>query len=237
MTLTERLFSMLYMRSVADDLTARARIRDAAIAAFGRDGFDSVSLRTIAADAGVSAALIVHHFGDKTSLRTICDDYVVSIFTDENHELIDAPTTDRVRAALHDIDRYGPYIDYLARMLIDGSPAADRLFDSILAGTRSVLDEQRDAGLLEPMSDPEMTSLVVALMGLAPVVMRTQVTRALGQDQLSPAGLLRTTLPMMELLTHGIYATGAFLDGARAAMGAAASDPVDEAKPGPEEER
>lgn len=232
---------MLYMRSVSDDLTARARIRDAAIAAFGRDGFDSVSLRTIAADAGVSAALIVHHFGDKSALRAICDDYVVSIFTDENHELIDAPTADRIRTALHDIDRYGPYLDYLARMLVDGSPAADRLFDSILVGTRSVLDEQRDAGLLEPMSDPEMTALVVALMGLAPVVMRTQITRALGQDQLSPAGLLRATLPMMELLTHGIYSTTAFLDGARAAMSAAsdaaASDPADNTEADPEEER
>lgn len=228
---------MLYMRSVSDDLTARARIRDAAIAAFGRDGFDSVSLRTIAADAGVSAALIVHHFGDKSALRAICDEYVVSIFTDENHELIDAPTADRIRTALHDIDRYGPYIDYLARMLVDGSPAADRLFDSILAGTRYVLDDQRDAGLLEPTSDPEMTALLIALMGLAPVVMRTQITRALGQDQLSPAGLRRTTVPMMELLTHGLYSTGAFLDGARAAMSADTDAVASESESHIEEER
>lgn len=228
---------MLYMRSVSDDLTARARIRDAAIAAFGRDGFDSVSLRTIAADAGVSAALIVHHFGDKSALRAICDEYVVSIFTDENHELIDAPTADRIRTALHDIDRYGLYIDYLARMLVDGSPAADRLFDSILTGTRYVLDDQRAAGLLEPTSDPEMTALLVALMGLAPVVMRTQITRALGQDQLSPAGLRRTTVPMMELLTHGLYSTGAFLDGARAAMSADTDAVASESESHTEEER
>ncbi len=211
---------MLYMRSASDDLTARARIRDAAIAAFARDGFDATSLRGIAKEAGVSAALIVHHFGDKNALRTECDDYVVSVFIDEDHELIVAPTRDRIRTALHDLDRYGPYVDYLARMLSDGSGAADRLFDSFLASTRDVLADQRAAGMLEPMSDPEMTTMLLTLIGLAPVVMRAQVARALGTDQLSPAGLLRTTLPTLELLTHGIYSTTALLDGARDALAA-----------------
>ncbi|MGY1552824.1 TetR/AcrR family transcriptional regulator [Microbacterium sp. A588] len=216
------------MRSVPDDLTARARIRDTAIVAFARDGFDGTSLRSIAREAEVSPALIVHHFSDKQALRRICDEYVAGIFTDESHELINAPTSDRIHAALNDLDRYGPYIDYLGRMLVDGSPAADRLFDSILSGTRKVLDEQNAAGLLEPMSDPEMTTLILALMGLAPVVMRTQISRALGADYLSPTGLLRSTLPTMELLTHGLYASDAFLDATRTALGAS---------PVPEEER
>lgn len=209
------------MRSTSDDLTARARIREAAIVAFARDGFDGASLRSIARECGVSPALIVHHFGDKAALRTGCDEFVTAVFTDESHELIDAPTGERVRAALSDLDRYAPYIDYLGRMLVDGSPAADRLFDSILAGTRTMLDEQREAGLLEPMSDPDMTALLLALMGLAPVVMRARIARVLGVDQLSTAGLLRSTLPTMELLTHGIYATDAFLEATRSALSAA----------------
>src|SRR5690625_6728632 len=55
------------MRS-ADDLHARARIRNAAVTRFGADGFGA-GLRAIAADAGVSPALIVHHFGSKSALR------------------------------------------------------------------------------------------------------------------------------------------------------------------------
>ena len=62
------------MRSV-DDLTAAARIRDAAIERFGEQGF-SVGLRSIAEAAGVSAALVIHHFGSKDGLRKACDDYV-----------------------------------------------------------------------------------------------------------------------------------------------------------------
>lgn len=218
MTQTEHMFSLLYMRSASDDLTARARIRDVAIAAFARDGFDATSLRAVAREAEVSPALIVHHFGDKNSLRTECDEHVVAVFMDEEHDLIQAPTGDRIRAALHDLDRFGPYIDYLARMLVDGSPSADRLFDSILASTRGVLDEQRAAGMLEPQSDPDMTTLLVTLIGLGPVIMRSQIARALGSDQLSPAGLIRMTLPTLELLTHGIYSTPVLLDGAREAL-------------------
>ncbi|SJN38493.1 Transcriptional regulator, TetR family [Microbacterium esteraromaticum] len=222
------------MRSVSDDLTARARIRDAAIQSFARDGFDATSMRAIAKDAGVSAALIVHHFGDKNALRDACDEYVVAAFIDDKHELIEAPTADRIRAALHDIERYGPYIDYLGRMLGDSSPAANRLFDKLIDVTRETLDQQRAAGLLVEMSDPEMTTMLIAMMGLAPVMMRAQISRVLGEDQLSPAGMMRTTLPTLELVTHGIYSTSVFLDGAREALSGeqAATQKVEAAEEG-----
>ncbi|MTL11753.1 TetR family transcriptional regulator, partial [Nocardia seriolae] len=51
------------MRST-DDLTTRARIRDAAITVFGEQGF-GVGVRAIAAAAGVSPGLVNHHFGDR----------------------------------------------------------------------------------------------------------------------------------------------------------------------------
>ena len=52
-----------------DDLPdARDRLLEAARARFASDGFDRASLRAIAADAGVSPGLVIHHFGSKDGL-------------------------------------------------------------------------------------------------------------------------------------------------------------------------
>lgn len=44
------------------------RIADAAIAVIGRDGFDRVSVRTVAAEAGLAAGSVQHHFGTRDDL-------------------------------------------------------------------------------------------------------------------------------------------------------------------------
>jgi AcrR family transcriptional regulator len=48
----------------------RAALLAAATARFSRDGYDSVSLREIAADAGVDVALVSRYFGGKEELFT-----------------------------------------------------------------------------------------------------------------------------------------------------------------------
>src|SRR5687768_14523774 len=60
-----------------EDLTARARIRDAALHMFAERGTDKATIRDIARDAGVSAGLVRHHFGSKEALREACDAYAL----------------------------------------------------------------------------------------------------------------------------------------------------------------
>src|ERR1019366_7238980 len=60
-----------------EDLTARARIRDAALRLFGDRGTDGTTIRDIAATAGVSGGLVRHHFGSKEGLRDACDAYAL----------------------------------------------------------------------------------------------------------------------------------------------------------------
>lgn len=64
------------------DLTARARIRNAALALFARHGVEGTSMRRVAADAGVTVGLVVHHFGTKEQLRKEVETYVVNRFTE-----------------------------------------------------------------------------------------------------------------------------------------------------------
>ncbi|MFC7644136.1 helix-turn-helix domain-containing protein [Streptosporangium lutulentum] len=62
-----------------EDLTARARIRDAAMLHFGEHGFERATIREIAATAGVSSGLVRHHFGSKQELREACDAHLVKM--------------------------------------------------------------------------------------------------------------------------------------------------------------
>jgi AcrR family transcriptional regulator len=56
----------------ADPALTRQRILDAAIHRFGEQGLKATSLRTIAADAGVTFATVHHHFGTKDELHARC---------------------------------------------------------------------------------------------------------------------------------------------------------------------
>ena len=69
------------MRSAADDRTARAAIRDEALRLFAAQGPDAVTVRQVAAAAGVSPGLVMHHFGSKAGLRAAVDEHVLAMFT------------------------------------------------------------------------------------------------------------------------------------------------------------
>src|SRR5699024_5323512 len=62
------------------DLTARARIRDAALEQFADKGIEGAKMRGIASAAGVSLGLVQHHFGTKAGLRLACDELVIEVF-------------------------------------------------------------------------------------------------------------------------------------------------------------
>lgn len=64
------------------DLTAKARIRNAALELFAVLGEEGTSMRRIAADAGVTVGLIVHHFGTKDRLREEVELHVVEQFAE-----------------------------------------------------------------------------------------------------------------------------------------------------------
>lgn len=207
------------MRSVRpEDLTTRARIRDAAIELFGRDGFAATSVRSIADRAEVSPALVIHHFGSKELLRAHCDDVVVEAFLGKKDELIGEGASSAMQSWLADIDQFGPFIDYLARMLTDDLPAGDHLFDALLAATDRMLQEQVAAGVVRPPLDRQVLATYVTLYGIVPLMMRRQVARALGGDQLTPEMIRRSTLPILDLYTHGLYTDSQLLDAARDAL-------------------
>src|ERR1044072_3063166 len=126
------------------DLTARARIREAAVQEVGELGYERATIRGIADRAGVSSGLLRHHFGSKQDLRDACDDYITQTMRRLNDQVRADPTPGKVNYVSSVRALMGPYLPYLARSLADGSAGA--VFDEMVGVTEQwlgVLDAQR----------------------------------------------------------------------------------------------
>ena len=224
------------MRSTGQDLTTRARIRNAALQLFGREGFERVSVRAIAAEADVSPALVIHHFGSKEDLRSECDRYVVGEFFGQKSALAGTGAASAMQAWLEDIETFRPFINYLSRMLAEASPAADALFDRLLEGTATMLEEQIDAGVIREPLDRDVIALYVTMYGVVPLIMGRQLARSLGGAELDAEMLRRSTLPILDLYTNGLYVDDRLLEAAKEAFARTAGPSSDKGKNDPNQD-
>lgn len=216
---TEHTFSIMNMRSVRpEDATAASRIRDAAIARFGAHGYERTTVRDIARDAGVSPALVIHHYGSKEGLRQACDDWLVHELIDKKGMTSGPAIAETMQAWLDDAGQFHVFIDYFATMLAGGGEGGNRLFDRLLSETAAMLEHGVETGAMHPSSDPEMRAIMITIQGLAPLLLREQLTRVLGAPFGGSAAARRMTLPTLELATHGLYTDSTVLDAARAAL-------------------
>lgn len=180
------------------DQTARARIRDAAIALFGAEGFAAVSVRAIATAAGVSPGLVIHHFGDKDGLRRACDLRVL--------EFLRAKTSGALSDGGRILDHVGEYGPYLARMVSDGSEAGNRFFDDVVAEARAMVEARVADGSMRDLGDPAVVALVIALHSLAPLLLASHVRRLLAHDDASGAEWTAIAGPAAQIYAHGLFA-------------------------------
>jgi AcrR family transcriptional regulator len=199
------------MRS-ADDLTATARIRDAAIEQFGQHGF-SVGLRTIAEAAGVSAALVIHHFGSKDGLRKACDDYVAEQVRDAKSESI--RTTDPAAwfAQMAEIESYAPMMAYLVRSLQSGNELAKEFWRQMIDNAEVYIEEGVRAGTIRPSRDPHARAMYLGMASGGGFLLYLQmhdnptdlraVLRDYGDDMV---------LPALEVYTEGLMADSTMFD-------------------------
>ena len=198
------------MRSA--DLTAMARIRDAAIEQFGQRGFD-VGVRAIAEAAGVSAGLVIHHFGSKEGLRKACDDYIA--------EEIKAAKTESVRstdpatwfAAIAEIESYAPMMRYLVRSMQSGSELAKTFWRRMLANTEEYMEEGVRAGTLKPSRDPKARARYLGLASGGGFLLYLQMH----DNPTDMAAVLHDygeemVLPALEVYTHGLMSDSTMYD-------------------------
>lgn len=213
------------MRSIfPDDPTTRSRIQEAALLLFGRDGYRATTVRAIAEHAGVSAGLVIHHFGSKEQLRTACDDQVTAELVAWNSDVDESDMGETIQRWLADLVTFQPALDYLARMLSEGTDAGGHLFDNLVDYTERMLADGVADGSMHASSDPRVRAVMIASYGLVPMLLGKLISRSLGVPVLEAAGVSRLTLPTLELYTHGLYRTDAVLAATRAAFGSTSPD-------------
>jgi len=182
----------------AEDLTARARIRDAALRLFAERGLDGTTIRDIARAAGVSGGLIRHHFGSKDDLRAACDSYALDqIMRIKEQAVLEGQLGNPAfMSAAH------PTVlltyRYLARSLLDGSPAAEAMFDEMVELCEAWLARHNPG----QMADPRGFSAVLVAMQSGLLMMHGQLSRWLGADIFTAEGHLRLTAAMIDFYSQ-----------------------------------
>jgi len=198
------------MRSASDDRTTRAVIRDEALRLFAERGPDAVTVRQIAAAAGVSPGLVSHHFGSKDGLRQAVDAHVLALFGVMLGELTSADLYDPgaagslAEAVVRHLPPDSPVPGYLRRLLLAGGDSGRELFRRLYEGSRTALDALAEAGLAAPGADPAVRAAILMSNDLAVLLLREQLTDVVGTDPLSAAGMARWGRELLAIYAAGL---------------------------------
>jgi AcrR family transcriptional regulator len=184
------------------DLTARARIREAALLHFAEEGYERATIRSIARTAGVSPGLLRHHFGSKEDLRRGCDEYVAEQLRRINAQLLQDPgDAGRVQRTAMRFRRY------IVRALVDGSATAGPIFDEMVTATEQWLARADQARPDPPAVDRRIRAALVTAMAAGIPLLHEQVSRAMGTDMFGPEGDRLLTLGLLDIYSHPIIDT------------------------------
>lgn len=193
-----------------DDLTAKARIREAALAMFAADGFSGTSMRSIAARAGVSPSLVVHHFGTKTRLRDAVDDAVLDAFTSALKSVDPGGTplevSDRLNTAVTSvIGEQASVREYLGRSLVEATESSQRLFDTLAETITDGLATLERRGVVRSGTDPTWRAHAVLFLILGPVLLGRPIETRLRMDPFDPDIVSARSASHIDLLQHGLF--------------------------------
>ena len=200
-------------------MTARARIIDAAVEVFAEHG-STASIRTIATAAGVSPALITHHFGTKEALKAECDERVLDAYTEMKLLGVADPIT-----SMNVVDQSDPSMagrmallsGYLLRSFLDGGASARQFFEHLVMRTNEIMSaaaaknmvrpECADADHVRYLAASNLGFMLVQFVTDPPVTAVGFYEQVLARPSLMEA--------MLDVLTHGVFVDDQVLAGYR----------------------
>lgn len=173
-----------------DRLNGRERILDEAMQLFAELGFDSVTVRDIAAKADVSVGLINHHFGSKEGLREAVDAKFIRQF----EEVLDSTPPSMGQMRMEDffawvddwISRHQATwpitVRYFRRALLEESEWGASIFEKFFNIARTSIDRMDAQGLLRPDVDRLWLPFLMVYLEIGTSLLDPYVTKMLGRS-------------------------------------------------------
>lgn len=166
----------------AGDLTAKARIRNAALHLFATDGEAGASMRAIAAAAGVTVGLVVHHFSTKDALLDAVEGRIVELFEEA---IASAPgdgsaaeiVAGRDAAVARMLTAHPDVVAHLRRALLDGKRRPGDLLERLAELTAAQVRDLRAQGLASDRSSVATQVNVILVRQLGRLFLQPLVDR------------------------------------------------------------
>jgi AcrR family transcriptional regulator len=191
------------------DLSARTKIREAALRLFGTEGF-AVSVRAIADAAGCSPGLVIHHFGNKDGLREAVDQSVMDTLLQRFEGIPSELAADELSRTMGDVfsDVIGasPVVrQYMRRSLLEATPASQTIFDQLLALTNASLGQLQRAGGLRESSDPQWRPYQLLFVILGTLLLEPAIQSHFDRSVYEPDLRRERTAANYDLLSQGMF--------------------------------
>jgi TetR/AcrR family transcriptional regulator, regulator of cefoperazone and chloramphenicol sensitivity len=155
------------------DLTAKARIRNAALELFAASGAANTTIREVAKGAGVTHGLVVHHFANKDGLRRAVQQYVIDSIRQALHAVPSQGTAAELRQARdasvdHMLTTQPAVLSYVRRAMLDPSETDTELIAMLADFTLSEVRDLRARGLAATSTPDYAQAMAVMVRELGP---------------------------------------------------------------------
>ena len=196
------------MRSVEQPgISTQERILRAGLAVFAEHGYAAGSIRAIAQLAGVSPALVLHHYGSKEGLREACDARVLGYTDDKGRMLLSGsmPSIAHYRDEHPEID---DALAYVVRAVTDGGETSRHWFERWQTESARLLRALQAAGRVRADVDVEQAAALLASFGFGVLGTQDMLAGYLGGDDImaDPAATAYQRLAMA-IFTDGLFTT------------------------------
>ncbi len=155
------------------DLTAKARIRNAALDLFAAKGAAGTTIREVAAAAGVTHGLVVHHFTNKEGLRRAVRRHVIELLRLALESVPGEGTATEIRRARDtSVDRMlaakPAVMTYLRRAMLDPAETDTELIAMLADFTLGEVRGLRERGLAATGTPDYLQAMAMMIRELGP---------------------------------------------------------------------